>query len=70
MCVSVQRLELEKKQAEEQHDRTRVDSARAALLLERQQARMNRQLRRNMDRSNMELAQKQYVTRGSLKQSM
>ncbi|KAM4573442.1 RIB43A-like with coiled-coils protein 2 [Odontesthes bonariensis] len=51
------RVELEKKQEEELYDRIRMDSARRALLLERQQARLNKQLRRHMDSTNVQLAQ-------------
>lgn len=50
---------MEKKQEEEHHDRVRVDSARTALLIERQQARLNKQLRRHLDSANVQLAQKQ-----------
>ncbi|XP_070687580.1 RIB43A-like with coiled-coils protein 2 [Pempheris klunzingeri] len=51
------RMELEKKQEEEQHDRVRLDSARTALLIERQQARLNKQLRRHLDSTNVRLAE-------------
>ncbi|KAI3370823.1 hypothetical protein L3Q82_007350 [Scortum barcoo] len=51
------RMELEKKLEEEQHDRVRLDSARAALLIERQVARQNKQLRRHMDSANVKLAE-------------
>ncbi|XP_072241501.1 RIB43A-like with coiled-coils protein 2 [Leuresthes tenuis] len=51
------RVELEKKQEEELHDRIRMDSAHRALLLERQQERLNKQLRRHMDSTNVQLAQ-------------
>ncbi|XP_059190702.1 RIB43A-like with coiled-coils protein 2 [Centropristis striata] len=68
------RLELEEKQEEKQHDRVRLDSARTALLLERQQARMNKQLRRHLDTTNMELAelhkqQKPDIERGCIDDS-
>ena len=53
----LQRMEFEKKQEEEQHDSFRVDSARTAVLLERQQARLNKQLRRQLDSTNIKLAQ-------------
>ncbi|KAM4618190.1 RIB43A-like with coiled-coils protein 2 [Polymixia lowei] len=53
------RTELERNQEEEQQDRFRLDSARTALLLERRQARINRQLRRDLDRSNAKLAEAQ-----------
>lgn len=55
-CVRLQRTELERKQEEERYDRLRLDSARAALLMERQQARLNKQLRRNLDSVNVQLA--------------
>ncbi|XP_037538712.1 RIB43A-like with coiled-coils protein 2 [Nematolebias whitei] len=51
------RIELERKQEEERYDRLRVDSARTALLMERQQARLDKQLRRNLDSINVQLAQ-------------
>uniref|UniRef100_H3C256 RIB43A domain with coiled-coils 2 n=1 Tax=Tetraodon nigroviridis TaxID=99883 RepID=H3C256_TETNG len=54
-----QRREVEVRREEERHDRLRLDSARAALLLERQQARLSQQLRRRLDRTNVQLAQEQ-----------
>ncbi|XP_073327327.1 RIB43A-like with coiled-coils protein 2 [Pagrus major] len=51
------KMEVDKKQKEEQLDRFRVDSARTALLIERQQARLNKQLRRHLDSTNVQLAQ-------------
>ncbi|XP_070829129.1 RIB43A-like with coiled-coils protein 2 [Chaetodon trifascialis] len=51
------RMELEKKQQEEQDGRVRMASARTALLAERQQARLNKQLRRDLDSINVQLAQ-------------
>uniref|UniRef100_A0A4W6C0Z5 RIB43A domain with coiled-coils 2 n=1 Tax=Lates calcarifer TaxID=8187 RepID=A0A4W6C0Z5_LATCA len=51
------RIELEKKQEEELHDRVRLESARAALLIERQHAKLNKQLRRHLDSTNVQLAQ-------------
>ena len=53
----MQRVELEKKGDEEQHARMRMDSARTALLLERQQARLDRQERQHVDRANVLMAQ-------------
>ncbi|XP_067445194.1 RIB43A-like with coiled-coils protein 2 [Thunnus thynnus] len=53
------RIELEKKKEEEQYDRVRLDSARTALLMERQQARLNKQLRRHLDGTNIKLAESQ-----------
>lgn len=57
LSVHVKRKELEKKQEEEWHDRVRLNSARTTLLIERQQARMNRQLRRDLDSANAQLAE-------------
>ncbi|XP_074487981.1 RIB43A-like with coiled-coils protein 2 isoform X2 [Sebastes fasciatus] len=51
------RVELQEKQEEEQYDRFRLDSARTALLIERQQARLNKQLRRHLDSTNVKLAE-------------
>ncbi|KAM9377966.1 RIB43A-like with coiled-coils protein 2 [Pholidichthys leucotaenia] len=68
------RAELEKRQEEEWYERVRVDSARAALLLERQQARLNRQLRQDLDSTNIKLAdthkkEKQEIERGYIDDS-
>ncbi|TKS73135.1 RIB43A-like with coiled-coils protein 2 [Collichthys lucidus] len=65
------RMDSEKKKEEEQYDRIRVDSARTALLIERQQARLNKQLRRNLDNTNATLAhthkqQKPDIERGCI----
>lgn len=57
LSVHVKRKELEKKQEEERHDRVRLNSARTTLLIERQRARMNRQLRRDLDSANAQLAE-------------
>lgn len=64
--MPVKRNQLEKKEEEEWHDRVRLDSSRAALLIERQQARLNRQLRRDLDSANAQLAEthKLLVTSG------
>uniref|UniRef100_A0A8C3ASV2 Uncharacterized protein n=1 Tax=Cyclopterus lumpus TaxID=8103 RepID=A0A8C3ASV2_CYCLU len=48
---------LERKRDEEQHDRVRLDSSRTALLIERQQAKVNKQLRRQMDSTNVKMAE-------------
>ncbi|XP_056273461.1 RIB43A-like with coiled-coils protein 2 isoform X2 [Pseudoliparis swirei] len=50
------RSELERKRDEDQHERVRLASSRTALLMERQQARVNKQLRRQMDSSNVAMA--------------
>ncbi|XP_049429994.1 RIB43A-like with coiled-coils protein 2 [Epinephelus fuscoguttatus] len=68
------RIELEKKQEEEQYDRVRLASARTALLIERQQARLNKQLRRHLDSTNVKLAethkqQKPDIERGGIDNS-
>ncbi|XP_034391719.1 RIB43A-like with coiled-coils protein 2 isoform X2 [Cyclopterus lumpus] len=55
--VHLQRAELERKRDEEQHDRVRLDSSRTALLIERQQAKVNKQLRRQMDSTNVKMAE-------------
>ncbi|XP_071361559.1 RIB43A-like with coiled-coils protein 2 [Trachinotus anak] len=52
------RIELEKKQEEKLHDHVRLASARTAMLIERQQAKLNKQLRRHMDSTNMKLSEK------------
>ncbi|KAM9351932.1 RIB43A-like with coiled-coils protein 2 [Symphorus nematophorus] len=51
------RMEFEKRQEEEQHDRIRVDSARTAMLMERRQTKLNKELRRQLDSTNVKLAQ-------------
>ncbi|XP_045892573.1 RIB43A-like with coiled-coils protein 2 [Micropterus dolomieu] len=68
------KMELEKKQEEQQHNRIRLDSARTALLMERQQARLNKQLRRHLDSTNVKLAethkqQKPDIERGCIDDS-
>ena len=56
---SLQRLQEEEYQRDRGWDGQRVQSARAALLLERQQRRQQRALRRALDRSNHSLAEEQ-----------
>ncbi|XP_060932463.1 RIB43A-like with coiled-coils protein 2 [Limanda limanda] len=68
------RIELENKREEEQHDRVRLASARSALLLERKQAKMSRQMRQHEENSNFQLAelqrqQKLDLERGSIHES-
>ncbi|NP_001230078.1 RIB43A-like with coiled-coils protein 2 [Danio rerio] len=50
------RANMEQRQKDLQEHQERMSSARAALLLERQQARINKELRRAMDNSNSQLA--------------
>ncbi|XP_049578472.1 RIB43A-like with coiled-coils protein 2 [Syngnathus scovelli] len=50
------RAELAKKREEMQHDGIRLNSARTAVLLERQQARYRKQLRQHVDGTNKQLA--------------
>ncbi|XP_024137962.1 RIB43A-like with coiled-coils protein 2 isoform X2 [Oryzias melastigma] len=71
---SADRLELERKQEDERFDRVRLDSARAALLMERRQARISKQLRRQLDSTNVHLAQthkqqKPDIERGQIDES-
>ncbi|XP_034032944.1 RIB43A-like with coiled-coils protein 2 [Thalassophryne amazonica] len=68
------KTESQQKQEEEQYHRICMDSARRALLLERQQAKLQRQLRRDVDSTNTELAktrdqQRQMLKRGSVEDS-
>ncbi|XP_061677853.1 RIB43A-like with coiled-coils protein 2 [Syngnathoides biaculeatus] len=53
------RAELEEKREEMRHSTSRLDRARTAVLLERQQARRRKQLRRHMDTTNKDLATSQ-----------
>ncbi|XP_074083394.1 RIB43A-like with coiled-coils protein 2 isoform X2 [Macrotis lagotis] len=53
-----QRLQEEEKQQDFDWDRQRIQAARANILFERQQRRLHRELRRNMDNENLNLAQK------------
>lgn len=55
MCM--QRVCMEQKEKEMQEYNLRMASAHAALLLERQQARANKELRRALDNTNAQLAQ-------------
>ncbi|XP_054632267.1 probable polypeptide N-acetylgalactosaminyltransferase 8 isoform X2 [Dunckerocampus dactyliophorus] len=50
------RTDMEKKKEEMRHDGVRLDSARIAVLMERQQARHKKQLRRHVDTTNKHLA--------------
>ncbi|XP_007502667.1 RIB43A-like with coiled-coils protein 2 isoform X2 [Monodelphis domestica] len=52
-----QRLQEEEKQRDFDWDRQRVQAARVNILLERKQQRQNRELRRDMDNKNLNLAQ-------------
>ncbi|KAM9808262.1 RIB43A-like with coiled-coils protein 2 [Neosynchiropus ocellatus] len=47
----------ERKNEDLEHDRRRLDSARTAMLKERQQARLSRQMRKKLDRTNVQLAE-------------
>lgn len=47
------------KQDDEHRDRVRLDSARTALLMERRQVRLNKELRCDLDRTNVKMAQEQ-----------
>lgn len=60
------RLQEEERQRDLDWDRRRVQGARAMLLLERQQQRQQRHLRRALDSSNLSLAQKQHLQRKSM----
>ncbi|XP_010881559.3 RIB43A-like with coiled-coils protein 2 isoform X2 [Esox lucius] len=51
------RILAEQQQEERQQEALRMSSARTALLLERQQARINKQLRRTLDNTNAQLAE-------------
>ncbi|XP_053282358.1 RIB43A-like with coiled-coils protein 2 [Pleuronectes platessa] len=57
--VEKKRIELENKREEEQHDRVRLASARSALLLERKQVKLSKQLRRDQESTNFQLAELQ-----------
>uniref|UniRef100_A0A665UK15 RIB43A domain with coiled-coils 2 n=1 Tax=Echeneis naucrates TaxID=173247 RepID=A0A665UK15_ECHNA len=56
LSVLFQRIELEKKQEEKLDDNARIASARMALLIERQQAKLSKQLRQHLDSTNVQLA--------------
>ncbi|KAM9753118.1 RIB43A-like with coiled-coils protein 2 [Menidia menidia] len=53
------RVQIQEQQQELQWDRARTEAARRALLLERQQARRGRQLRKHLDSTNVQLARAQ-----------
>uniref|UniRef100_A0A8C6SH29 RIB43A domain with coiled-coils 2 n=1 Tax=Neogobius melanostomus TaxID=47308 RepID=A0A8C6SH29_9GOBI len=54
-----QKAQIEEKERNEEHyyDRIRIDSARAATLIERQQAKLNKQMRKHLDSTNLMLAE-------------
>ncbi|XP_062855736.1 RIB43A-like with coiled-coils protein 2 [Trichomycterus rosablanca] len=56
-------IRMEQKEEQLQQDRIRMASARALLLQERHQARINKELRRAVDQTNMHLAQIQHTQR-------
>ncbi|XP_029991835.1 RIB43A-like with coiled-coils protein 2 [Sphaeramia orbicularis] len=51
------RTAVNKNNEEERYDRVRIHSARTALLIERQQAKLNKQLQRQLDSTNLKLAE-------------
>ncbi|XP_029378176.1 RIB43A-like with coiled-coils protein 2 [Echeneis naucrates] len=72
--VERKRIELEKKQEEKLDDNARIASARMALLIERQQAKLSKQLRQHLDSTNVQLAkahkqQKADIERGCIDDS-
>lgn len=50
-------MELERQREKERADLDQINLGRTALLLERQQARMNKTLRQQLDSTNAQLAQ-------------
>lgn len=62
------RLQEEEYQRDRGWDRQRVQNARTALLLERQQRRQQRDLRRALDRSNLSLAEEQLSQKKYMKE--
>ncbi|XP_007228416.3 RIB43A-like with coiled-coils protein 2 [Astyanax mexicanus] len=64
------RVRLEQQEEDLQQDRERLASARAALLLERQQARISKELRRSLDNTNALLAQAQHAQRKHLEKEV
>lgn len=68
------RQELSEKTQKCYYDRVRVDSARAAILIERQQAKLNKQLRKHLDGTNLKLAERRKelkpdIARGAINES-
>ncbi|XP_030642902.1 RIB43A-like with coiled-coils protein 2 [Chanos chanos] len=61
---------LAQKQEELEQDRVRVESARAVLLLERKQARINKEMRQAMDNANAKLAQEQQARKKYLEEQV
>ncbi|KAJ8269084.1 hypothetical protein COCON_G00116910 [Conger conger] len=64
------RVSMERQQRELQQDESRVVSARAAILLERQQARTARQMRRDVDNTNAQLAEAQHTQKKYLEKTL
>ncbi|KAF6121454.1 RIB43A domain with coiled-coils 2 [Phyllostomus discolor] len=62
------RLQEEEYQRDRGWDRQRVQNARTALLLERQQRRQQRDLRRALDHSNLSLAEEQLSQKKYMKE--
>ncbi|XP_060932464.1 RIB43A-like with coiled-coils protein 2 [Limanda limanda] len=53
------RIELDNKREDMQHDRVRLASARSALLIERKQVKLSKEIRRNQESSNFQQAELQ-----------
>lgn len=66
--------ELSERNVEQYYDRVRVDSARTATLIERQKAKLNKQMRKQLDSTNLQLAEtrkqlKPDISRGTINES-
>uniref|UniRef100_A0A3B3Z910 Uncharacterized protein n=1 Tax=Periophthalmus magnuspinnatus TaxID=409849 RepID=A0A3B3Z910_9GOBI len=57
LCLYLQRQKLSDESEERDHSRVRIDSARTATLIERQQAKLNKQMRKHLDSTNLMLAE-------------
>ncbi|CAL8355512.1 unnamed protein product [Lota lota] len=64
------RTQWEKQRGEQQEEQLRLDSARSAVLLERQQSRTHRMQRQELDRTNAQLAQAQRQQRKALEECL
>ncbi|KAL0968522.1 hypothetical protein UPYG_G00267960 [Umbra pygmaea] len=62
------RIQVKKQHDEEQQESLRLASAHTALLLERQQAHINKQLRRTLDNTNAQLAEARRQQKNNLEQ--
>ncbi|XP_055011879.1 RIB43A-like with coiled-coils protein 2 [Boleophthalmus pectinirostris] len=74
LCAYLQRQKLSEENEQRYYDSIRIDSARTATLIERQQAKLNKQMRKHLDSTNHMLAEtrkqiKPAISKGAVTES-